>query len=65
MRVQFKDAPVGALLRTACGNTYRKRSGRTIEFAPGHSHYQDDARAHQRWFYVYWGEVFELVEDAP
>ena len=60
MRAYFKNIQIGATIKTPCGQTYRKRSARTLEMAPGHSHYSEPPK----WFYASYMEVFEVVKEA-
>lgn len=54
--ITFRAAPIGAFIRTDCGQTYVKRSSRTLEMAPQHSHYMPG-----RWFYANGRETFRLL----
>lgn len=57
MRKPFKDHPIGAIIVTPCGQPYKKRSKRTIEAAPGHTHYEQH-KARNAWYYASMNEPF-------
>jgi hypothetical protein len=56
--MRFADIKVGSIIKTACGQMYKKRSTRTIEMAAGHSHYNPD---NVKWFYATADEQFSVM----